>query len=153
MALTVAAATLGVWIARDCAFWLLLPLLAAGFVLTFVHIPAVYTVWALVGLAVFGLGTVIDFNRLGRAGAHEAIPLAAGIFLDVLNVFLLFLWLFGRSSQAPGLRCRFWRADGQLGAQLDRPDRPGGACLQGDSHREHEESRDQQDLRAEHEEA
>lgn len=80
------------------AFWLLLALLVAGFVLIFVHIPAVYTAWTLFGLAVFGLYIVIDFNRLRRAGANEAIPLAAGIFLDVLNVFLLFLRLFGRSS-------------------------------------------------------
>ena len=80
------------------AFWLLLALLVAGFVLIFVHIPAVYTAWTLFGLAVFGLYIVIDFNRLRRAGANEAIPLGAGIFLDVLNVFLLFLRLFGRSS-------------------------------------------------------
>lgn len=80
------------------AFWMLLALLVAGFVLIFVHIPAVYTAWTLFGLAVFGLYIVIDFNRLRRAGANEAIPLAAGIFLDVLNVFLLFLRLFGRSS-------------------------------------------------------
>ena len=40
----------------------------------------------------------MDFNRLRRAGKDEAIPLAAGIFLDVLNVFLLFLRLFARSS-------------------------------------------------------
>jgi modulator of FtsH protease len=41
---------------------------------------------------------VVDFNRLRRAGREEAIPLAAGIFLDVLNLFLLFLRVFGRSS-------------------------------------------------------
>ena len=41
---------------------------------------------------------MVDFNRLRRAGKDEAIPLAAGIFLDVLNVFLLFLRLFARSS-------------------------------------------------------
>jgi uncharacterized protein len=80
------------------AFWLLLALLGTGIVLIFVRIPAVYTVWALAGLAIFGLYTVIDFNRLRHAGSDEAIPLAAGIFLDVLNVFLLFLRLFGRSS-------------------------------------------------------
>jgi uncharacterized protein len=79
-------------------FWLLLALLGAGVVLIFVHIPAVYTAWALVGLVIFGLYTVVDFNRLRRAGKDEAIPLAAGIFLDVLNVFLLFLRLFARSS-------------------------------------------------------
>ena len=80
------------------AFWLLLALLAAGFVLIFVRIPAAYTVWSLVGLAVFGLYVVIDFNRLRHAGTDEAIPLAAGIFIDVLNVFLIFLRLFGRSN-------------------------------------------------------
>ena len=79
------------------AFWLLLALLAGGIVLIFVHIPAVYTAWSLAGLAIFGLYTVIDFNRLRRAGNEEAIPLAAGIFLDVLNIFLLFLRLFARS--------------------------------------------------------
>ena len=80
------------------AFVLLLALLGAGIVLIFVHIPAAYTIWSLAGLAIFGLYTVIDFNRLHRAGGAEAIPLAAGIFLDVLNIFLLFLRLFSRSS-------------------------------------------------------
>ena len=79
-------------------FWLLLAFLGAGIVLIFVRIPAAYTVWSLVGLVIFGLYTVVDFNRLRRAGKEEAIPLAAGIFLDVLNVFLLFLRLFGRSN-------------------------------------------------------
>ena len=79
-------------------FWALLALILAGIVLIFVRIPAAYTVYAIVGLVVFGLYTVVDFNRLRRAGNDEAIPLAAGIFLDVLNIFLLFLRLFGRSS-------------------------------------------------------
>ena len=79
------------------AFWLLLGLLGAGIVLIFVRIPAVYTIWALAGLGIFGLYTVLDFNRLRHAGTDEAIPLAAGIFLDVLNVFLLFLRLFARN--------------------------------------------------------
>jgi modulator of FtsH protease len=79
-------------------FWLLLAFLVAGIVLIFVHIDAAYTAWTIVGLAIFGLYTVVDFNRLRRAGTNEAIPLAAGIFLDVLNIFLLFLRLFGRSN-------------------------------------------------------
>ncbi len=78
-------------------FWMLLALIGAGIVLIFVHIPGAYTAYALIGLAIFGLYTVVDFNRLRRAGRDEAIPLAAGIFLDVLNVFLLFLRLFGES--------------------------------------------------------
>jgi FtsH-binding integral membrane protein len=79
-------------------FWLLLALIGAGILLIFIHIPAAYTVYALAGLAIFGLYTVVDFNRLRRAGSDEAIPLAAGIFLDVLNIFLLFLRLTGRQS-------------------------------------------------------
>ena len=79
-------------------FCLLLGLIVAGIVLIFVRIPALYTAYALVGLVIFGLYTVLDFNRLRRAGTDEAIPLAAGIFLDVLNIFLLFLRLFARSS-------------------------------------------------------
>jgi uncharacterized protein len=75
-------------------FWLLLALIVAGIVLIFVRIPAVYTAWTIAGLAIFGIYTVVDFNRLRRAGSDEAIPLAAGIFLDVFNIFLLFLRLF-----------------------------------------------------------
>jgi modulator of FtsH protease len=79
-------------------FWALVALLAASFVLIFVRIPAAYTIWSLAGLAIFSLYTVVDFNRLRRAGRDEAITLAAGIFLDILNIFLLLLRLFGRSS-------------------------------------------------------
>ena len=81
------------------AFFLLLGLILAGIVLIFVHIPAAYTIYALVGLAIFGLYTVVDFNRLRHGGTNEAIPLAAGIFLDILNVFLLFLRLFAGSNR------------------------------------------------------
>jgi Inhibitor of apoptosis-promoting Bax1 len=80
------------------AFVLLLALIGFGIVLIFVHIPAVYVAYSLAGLAIFGLYTVIDFNRLRRAGTGEAIPLAAGIFLDVFNIFLFFLRLFGRRA-------------------------------------------------------
>ena len=79
-------------------FWMLLALICAGILLIFVRIPGAYTVYALAGLAIFGLYTVVDFNRLRRAGTDEAIPLAAGIFLDVLNIFLLFLRLTARQS-------------------------------------------------------
>jgi len=78
------------------AFFALLALLLAGIVLIFVRIPAAYTIYSFFGLAVFGLYVVIDFNRLRRAGSEQAIPLAAGIFLDVLNIFLFFLRIFGR---------------------------------------------------------
>jgi FtsH-binding integral membrane protein len=42
---------------------------------------------------------VLDFNRLKFAGADEVVPLAAGIFLDILNVFLFFLQLFASSER------------------------------------------------------
>ena len=77
-------------------FWALLALILAGIVLIFVRIPAAYTAYALIGLVIFGGYTVVDFNRLRRAGSDEAIPLAAGIFIDILNIFLLFLRLFAR---------------------------------------------------------
>jgi FtsH-binding integral membrane protein len=80
------------------AFWLLLALIVAGIVLIFTRTQAAYTAYAIAGLAIFGLYTVIDFNRLRRAGNNEAIPLAAAIFLDVFNIFLFFLQLFGRNS-------------------------------------------------------
>jgi uncharacterized protein len=47
------------------------------------------------GLVIFGGYTVLDFNRLRRTGQEGAIPIAASIFLDVLNIFLFFLQLFG----------------------------------------------------------
>jgi modulator of FtsH protease len=76
-------------------FFALLGLILAGIVLIFVRISALYTAYAIIGLVIFGGYTVVDFNRLRRAGTQEAIPLAAGIFLDILNIFLLFLRLFG----------------------------------------------------------
>ncbi len=79
-------------------FWMLLALIVAGIVLIFVHIEALYVAYAVVGLVIFGGYTIVDFNRLRRAGTEEAIPLAAGIFLDVFNIFLLFLRLFASRS-------------------------------------------------------
>lgn len=78
-------------------FWALLALIVAGIVLIFVNMPAASLAYSVLGLAIFGGYTVLDFNRLRRAGRAEAIPLAAGIFLDVLNIFLFFLRIFARS--------------------------------------------------------
>jgi hypothetical protein len=47
------------------------------------------------GLGIFGALTIYDFNRLRRSTPDAAVPIAAGIFLDVFNVFLLALELFG----------------------------------------------------------
>ena len=102
-ALTVAAlGSAGYAIRRDLSFlyrglfWALLALLGLGVVLIFVRIPAAYTLYTLAGIVIFAGYTLVDFNRLRRAGQEEAIPLAAGIFLDVFNLFLFFLSLFGR---------------------------------------------------------
>ena len=46
------------------------------------------------GLATFGTFTMFDVDQLRRAGAQDAVPIAASIFLDIFNVFLLFLQLF-----------------------------------------------------------
>ena len=35
--------------------------------------------------------TIFDFNRLRRTGIDSSVPIAASIFLDILNVFLLLL--------------------------------------------------------------
>lgn len=76
-------------------FIALIALIVFGIITIFVSIPGGNVIYALLGLAIFGGYTVLDFNRMRRAGMGEAVPLAAGIFLDVVNVFLFFLQLFG----------------------------------------------------------
>jgi modulator of FtsH protease len=76
-------------------FWALLALIVFGIVAIFVAIPASNVIYAVAGLAIFGGFTIVDFNRLRRANPDSAVLIAASIFLDVLNVFLLFLDLFG----------------------------------------------------------
>ena len=76
-------------------FWALLALLVFGIVTIFVSIPGANVIWSVAGLVIFGGYTILDFNRLRRAGQESAVPIAASIFLDVLNVFLFWLGLFG----------------------------------------------------------
>jgi len=75
--------------------WALVALLVFGIVAIFVSVPEANVLWSVAGLVIFGGFTIVDFNRLRRAGIEEAVPLAASIFLDVLNVFLFLLELFG----------------------------------------------------------
>jgi len=70
-------------------FWALLALIVFGLVAIFVAIPAANAIYALAGLVIFGGFTIVDFNRLRRADADSAVLVAASIFLDVFNVFLL----------------------------------------------------------------
>jgi len=76
-------------------FWALVGLIVVGIVLIFVSIPNANVIYAVAGLVIFGGFTVIDFNRVRRAGLEDAVPIAAGIFLDIFNVFLFMLELFG----------------------------------------------------------
>jgi modulator of FtsH protease len=82
-------------VARAC-FWALIALIVFGIVLIFVQIPGGALIYAILGLVIFAGFTMYDFQRLRRTKDIRAAPLlAASIFLDVLNVFLLFLSLFG----------------------------------------------------------
>jgi FtsH-binding integral membrane protein len=75
--------------------WALIALIVFGVVLIFVSIPGASLIYAVLGLVIFGGFTIFDFNRLRRANMASAVPIAAGIFLDIFNVFLLMLRLFG----------------------------------------------------------
>jgi len=77
------------------AFWALIALIVFGFVLFFVSIPAENIIYSVLGLAVFSVLTVLDFNRLKRSGIEMAPMIAASIFLDIVNIFLFFLQIFG----------------------------------------------------------
>ncbi len=76
-------------------FWALLALIVFGIVTIFVSIPHANIIYAVLGLVIFGGYTIFDFNRLRRANMASAVPIAAGIFLDIFNVFLFFLQIFG----------------------------------------------------------
>jgi FtsH-binding integral membrane protein len=76
-------------------FWALLGLIVFGIVTIFVSIPNANIIYAVLGLGIFGGFTIFDFNRLRRATPDGAIAIAASIFLDIFNVFLLLLELFG----------------------------------------------------------
>ena len=76
-------------------FWALLALIVFGIITIFVAIPNSDIIYAVLGLVIFGGFTIFDFNRLRRTNQAGAVPIAASIFLDIFNVFLLFLQLFG----------------------------------------------------------
>jgi FtsH-binding integral membrane protein len=76
-------------------FWALLALIAFGIVTIFVSIPNSNVIYSVLGLVIFGGFTIFDFNRLRRGTSQSAVVIAASIFLDIFNVFLLVLNLFG----------------------------------------------------------
>jgi modulator of FtsH protease len=77
-------------------FGALIVLIIFGIVAIFVQIPHSQLIYAIAGLVIFAGLTAYDFQRLRKAKDIRTAPLlAASIFLDILNVFLLLLSLFG----------------------------------------------------------
>jgi modulator of FtsH protease len=77
-------------------FWALLGLILFGIALIFVAIPDGALVYAVGGLVIFAGLVAFDFQRLRRNDDARTAPLlAASIFLDILNVFLLLLTFVG----------------------------------------------------------
>jgi FtsH-binding integral membrane protein len=81
-------------------FWALIALIVFGLVTLFVTIPGANIIYCVAGLVIFGAFTIFDFNRLRRANMASSVPIAAGIFLDIFNIFLFFLRLFGGGGRA-----------------------------------------------------
>ena len=80
-------------------YWALVALIAFGVVLIFVQIPGGALIYAVLGLVIFAVLTMADFQRLRRSTDINSAPLmAASIFLDILNVFQFFLQIFSRRA-------------------------------------------------------
>jgi modulator of FtsH protease len=75
-----------------------LALIVFGIVAMFVAVPRANVIYCVLGLVIFGGFTIVDFNRLRRSNMASSVVIAASIFLDIFNVFLLLLRLFGGSS-------------------------------------------------------
>jgi FtsH-binding integral membrane protein len=80
-------------------FWALIGLILFGLVTLFVAIPGANIIYCVLGLVIFGFYSIFDFWRLRRADMSDSVPIAASIFLDIFNVLLLFLSLFGGGSR------------------------------------------------------
>jgi modulator of FtsH protease len=81
------------------SLWALVGLIVFGIVLIFVQVPHGELIYAIAGLVIFAGLILFDFQRLRQTKDIRTAPLlAASIFLDVFNVFLLFLQLFGSSD-------------------------------------------------------
>ena len=84
--------------------WALIALIAFGIVTTFFTMPGVHVIFAVASLGIFGAFTLVDFDRVTRAGEASAALIAANIFLDI---FELIVSSFDDSHQAtPGLSQR-----------------------------------------------
>jgi modulator of FtsH protease len=81
-------------------FWAILALILFGLVAIFVNIPNANVIYTVLGLAVFAGFTIFDFNRLRRANMASSVQIAASIFLDIFNVFLFMLRIFGGGGRS-----------------------------------------------------
>ncbi len=78
------------------AFYGLLAFILFLLVALFVAIPGANIIYGVLGLLIFGVLTAFDFQRLSRNPQYQtAVPIAASIFLDIFNVFIIMLSLFG----------------------------------------------------------
>jgi modulator of FtsH protease len=72
--------------------WALLALLVFGVLVAIAQVPNGSVIYGVIGLIIFAGLTSYDFQRLRKAKDIRTAPLlAASIFLDILNIFLLFL--------------------------------------------------------------
>jgi uncharacterized protein len=76
-------------------FWALLALIGFGLISLLIAIPNANIIYCIAGVVIFGAFTIFDFNRLKRTTMAGAVPIAASIFLDIFNMFILLLSLFG----------------------------------------------------------
>jgi FtsH-binding integral membrane protein len=82
------------------SIWALLALIVFGLITVLVNVPNGEVIYVVLGLLIFAGLTAFDFQRLRRAKDIRTAPLlAASIFLDILNVFLLFLSFGGRGGR------------------------------------------------------
>jgi FtsH-binding integral membrane protein len=95
VALTVAFTALGAYLGRDLSGATGLLLFIAAFACIIGLNVAAAKGREQLGLGIFGAFTIFDLNRLRRSTPDAAVPIAAAIFLDIFNIFLLALSLFG----------------------------------------------------------
>ena len=81
--------------------WALFGLILFGVVAILAHVPNGSLLYDLFGLVIFAGLTSYDFQRLRRSKDIRTAPLlAASIFLDIVNMFLLLLSLNGGRGKA-----------------------------------------------------
>lgn len=68
------------------AFGVLLLLVLLGVATIVGTAPSAHTIYILLGPLVFGGHAALNFRLLRRIGMTEAVPLAAGIFVDIIDV-------------------------------------------------------------------